>query len=452
MAAVGLEIWSPYASVNIFDGVLQVDEEWLPSTGEGDKIIEEAIPLIALGEGALIASELRNLNQLLRRAVLFVSDESYKEYVVLRLTHEGGTIQDSLIYGGRLVKGLLPGVTFASTTGTIPYTLTIRRHPAWESPTATTFTPASVLVSYGGTEVLTGVDGDMLARPHRISLNAGGSPDANFKINDLWIGIKSMPFFQEGSESDFNPLVPMATGATLLNGTVKLTAATRSSAEELRTSFATDATLVERATNNLEGSANLGIYAGRYLVLAAAKVASGTVAGIQLRMGYFNMGYSEFIPYPEVIVDSTTYKIVPLGYVQLPPFFPSLDEPSNFPSANLLFGVWAERLSGSGDMFWDDLVLIPQDHAVSLNGIAGPSNSTPINIHSRRDDKFFQYGGSYILPDIPGAMAVKDFGVPPRNSIMVIAADADGYSEDIVNDKVNFVLAQYYTRWRNYIP
>jgi hypothetical protein len=448
--AVSLDLISPDLTVDIYDGNLEVHEDWVPETADGFESVTERIPLLAVGTDANVKADVKSINEILRRAVQFVTDETKSEPALLKMETDTGVAQESLIYGGKLVKGWLPGTTFAKVGNVQPYTLVVERHPLWEDATAAGSINQSDIDSYGGTLTLSSITGDEVARFSQFSVspNSGATADPS----NLWVGLHPMPVGEEGNEGDFSPYVYIDTDASRVDTTdcSDFTDVTRHAANYMICTFGTETSLTIRTVNNLDFQvARYNVFLGNYLMLIATKLSAAGTCGIQARVGFASSPYADYVEYPEIEVTNTTWKIHPLGYIRIPPFFPAREDEQVFPSTNMQIAIYAEQISGSPAMYWDTMVLMPTEHAAF---VSGATEGGGINIASREDDRHWQYGGVWHAPTIPAALSLKNFGVPPRNSILVVASDEDG-----VNDAPNTVDTidigsgtQYRYRWRNY--
>lgn len=442
-----LDVYSPDLSVDIYDDVFEVAEDWIPVVGEDGEWVTEKIPLVATGTTTTIKTEVRDLNRLLRRAALYVDDESKREYVTLRMTTDTGVLQQSLIRKGSLEKGFAPGVSFDVVGRGNPYTLTIERLCPWEETTPVDpITPGTDVGSYGGVYAFSSIDGDTPARIERVMMSVGGG---SYDFTDLWIGIKSAAIDDEGDIADFDPVIEVGSATTIVasTDTTSVGDSTRSKAFYARTSFATvPGNNIRVKTVINYGVEPPGIWQGRYLLLMAARTSSTLVAGLQVRYGYTAMANADYVPLDQIEISGDYWDIYPMGYLQIPPFFPSFDDDNSWPSINLKFGVWAEKISGSGNLEFDDIILLPVEHSAIVND----SDGSPLHVITRKDGRIWSYGGLWQSPYSPGVLSTKNFVLPPRSSVMVLVADQAGYNENLSTEDINIDLFRIYPRWRNY--
>jgi hypothetical protein len=447
--AVELKLYTPALSTSIYDNVFKVDSTWINNVAEGFDLVDEEI-ILYTNESAVatIEGEVVDINHILSIARKFLKEEVFSDYGALQITLDNSKIVESLIYDGRLIKTNMVGAEFPTLTGPVPWTLLIKRHPLFEDSSPSSF-PASgpdSLSVYGGHYDFTGgnvAGGDEPARIARLSIQRDSG---SLEISDAWVGFKTYDKADETNIADFNPVLShTAVGGT---GTSSIPNASRYNNETMQCSFSSGDPMEYRCYAGLSpGSSNHPIMRGRYLALIAARVSSGTCA-IQLKAAYTTMTSDQHVDVgPIVKIDSTTFDIYPLGYLQIPPFFP-VTTTSLHPTSNLIFPIWVERLTGSGALDWDNIVLIPTDHIAVVNDIAYTA-ALHCHIVTRQDDKTFQYGGSWGTPAFPGSLSVKNWGLPPRATTMVVVTDEAGVnvSED---DRLDLSNATYHTRWRNF--
>jgi len=353
----------------------------------------------------------------------------------------------AFIYKGDLALTMPSGLRGGFLDAELMATLTLHRHPFWENPSYETVSDSSVSI-FGGTVDLTGEAGSMGTAPGRISRFKLGPLFNDF--NDYWCGIRPA---REGI-ADFDPIWEVEDGTIVdTTDTSNDADATASGGYRLTTTYGSDASLIERSTIRLNQAVtvtNWDHFMGRYLVLARVKVTSTAVCGIQMRYGYSS---APTIPQDEVYVDNTSWQLVELGEIQIPPHtYRDQLGSAGVDVRHTTISLWHERVSGSGSLYVDALALIPAEHLVTVKGMSPNADLTP---------KVFLFTLPYdeqILtiddnedawPLMSAEWSARDWYMPTDPGIAVFAAQ-EAPSQGHSLSQLLSTTIRYIPRWRLY--
>jgi hypothetical protein len=321
--------------------------------------------------------------------------------------------------------------------------LAILRHPFFENPSYTQVNNLATSV-LGGKFTITDIPGSVPARiSELIVLWSTGGP-----VVRGWFGIR--PNY-DGS-ANFKPVWELETTAAG-SGHAYYHYTDVSNTSESGTSnsyratctFGTSTDLVKRVSVKLEevDSAHAEEYIGRYLVLARCMVTAGEV-GIQLKHGLKD---GSFIPAEEVYIDHTSYQLIPLGTIQIPPL-PRYNV-TNYSNRLCELQVWAEQVSGAGSLYLDCLVLIPADHLMYFDGADISASGDTARIVTNERDHTWAWGigggGGYLNNSIEYHLT--DWYLPRGDSVGIFAGERS--TSHVITDACNLQL-YYYPRWRLY--
>jgi len=320
------------------------------------------------------------------------------------------------------------------------------RHPFWEAIVSASDEIAKTTISsLGGTQTFNSVDGDVWARMASAMLSgkSGSGP-----IYRTWMGIRE----EMGGVSNFESVWQMENG-TKYNGAANSTSrADYSGTGHVRdTSLATSLTIYVDLTVGAmcaaEGHADYIHQAGEYLVLCRCAVDSGTV-GLQARYGY-ELG--TMIPCDEVFIDNTSWRLIELGNVTIPPTGGGTINLTAAYAQTTVIQIYAEQVSGTSVLDVDCLIMIPRHHLwTAVGGAISTSAFYSHIIETTENDKYSCYGTagpsasgpSYILE-----YSTKDWYLPTGDGIVVVA----GERSTIQNSADNMGLTiNYYPRWGMY--
>lgn len=424
-------------TLNLWNGVFRV-RGW-QSRPAGERVIE-TFDLLAEGTDAAIIAAENQLADHLYEAEMFHRDPLRKLGVQLRAqaNNEVGS-RTALIYRGDFVPAMQQTITpLLGKSGSF-YQLALERHGAWETTTTgPTYSNVSVL---GGIVSLTDMGGTLLGRMGQLDVLArsgGGGP-----LHKIWVGCRPV---YEGSTS-FVAKWECESGT---NGTDAADTADAgdSGGNKVRVSFATVATLAKRLSMTVATfitTPKEGV--GRYLVLLRGSVTAGVVA-VQMRSGFSSS--ENFTPHKTVYLSNTTDQLLELGEVSIPPFGYRQQFSGNNTVEQFQLQLWAERISGSGSLDLDCLVLIPAEHSFYVSGASLSYNVSAVNrvtFLTFEDDQKTVLQYSADIPQSNLEFGHTNWAYPNGGGILVIAAERDG--SQVIGDTVDLEIERF-PRWRAY--
>ena len=270
------------------------------------------------------------------------------------------------------------------------YTLTITRTPWWESIAQYLNTTPGNLSVLGGLAPLDPanniVGGD---RPARV-VDFSVSPAEAHGLNTLWAGWKSGLY---GDPEAFQPNWDMADALFTDDDTNTVSDSSARSGSRLECTFATDATLITRATCRLGTAVSVSddwpVQRGTYQVLLRAYVDTAPTV-VRARIAFsWGTGGTLFDPVyrPRQVIKGVYWAYYDMGTIMIPPMRTLAD----YVLGNYYIGVDAERLSGVGNLEMDCLTLIPiEEGAIKL--VTRAKNVMPgstLHVWSDPDDRLF---------------------------------------------------------------
>ena len=111
-------------------------------------------------------------------------------------------------------------------------------------------------------------------------------------------------------------------------------------------------------------------YAGTYSVLLRAKLSAAGDVDVEGAHGY--AGDTTFTPMgsgPQSLT-STSWQLIDLGQCVLPPGRTLSDVENAWKMSNLSFEIFAQRVTGTPNLYMDALLLVPAGHQLPVNGCA----------------------------------------------------------------------------------
>lgn len=335
------------------------------------------------------------------------------------------------------------------------YTLGITRTAYWEDPYPyPTTTDVNGLNIIGGAATLSEtINGDVPARLARLTVIGNNDPITGFAevFTDFWAGWKTSRF---GVVANFVPVWPLDKGAPVDTDTSEVADGTAYDGTKVTTSFATVSSLILRDKVILTNvvPVNIADQRGTYMVLLRAKMSDTSVARVQMAYGLSsNSGIQSPIVRSRQVISGTAWSLYELGTAKIPPS----RIPLSYSFQNFAFGIYAERISGSGSLDMDCLVLIPIDDS----GIKMSSSGNVSSSGSQRSEVFTSANGDLYATAQYNSGQVLYFVVPkpqgnvpwslPANSDaprLVIAAN-DATAGSILTNTLNITYA-YIPRWR----
>jgi hypothetical protein len=264
--------------------------------------------------------------------------------------------------------------------------LLVERHPYWEAPSYYGLTgaipTAAAAVAYDYTA---GHDirGDVAARIAALSMRSGGIYD----LYELWMGIRGATKHSSGAVTNFIPVWEAEDGVTVNDtaadggGTEPNTASPGGGAgdylrivENLVDWDDGDDHISWYTDVNTAGYANPADADGKFLWLLRAKVTAGEWR-VRMRLG---LNYQWFTLHEPVSVSNTNWYYYELGVASLP--FRNVqvldrNMMNDDTDGACRVAIYAQRISGAGNLLMDCLVTIPVDEGYLHITIASMSST-----------------------------------------------------------------------------
>lgn len=495
----GYDFQADAGTVSFLDyqnGLAVAYDGWAPKTEpQKDGFVYETLTLRARGTSTDdLATVTRQIEQLWRDAGNYAESPVEPRGVWLCAQLDGETnARQSFVIGIETAPGPVYNVAARNAHHINEYTVGVKRMPWWESVTAGTASAGTITAgsvgAYGGTIAYSGVNGDLPARIMDISIGHGGG-SVIFPRACAWVGFrgtrfgdpaKFVPYWWFGTASGpWGPTHGIAGGGSVIVDTASVTGS-----------------VIEFVPQPLGDSSNQFVWAhglyeyttqdawddqrGEFLALLRMRVTSGAYL-VQMRSGWLrdyyyaggtvlaNVKYQNALAYPRIYVPATTdYRLYEAGVV----YHPHRHKPGHlYSEEEIAIIIYAERISGSGALRIDGVVLIPLEGFVKLDNypIGGIGETvTPMSdgkLYGVQAPNLDTYGLLYsqIVYQPPGypesgtltiawtpraaATATISGGIPPGNGIMVTAANSYHAGANWKTNAVS-VVARYAERWRN---
>ena len=400
---------------------LRVDEDWNPQAYDSEgTMIEEVIPMIAVGTNAQIKAALDDLDQKLELARNWRDDKSRLDYIRLNYLEEAASQEVfRAVTNGHIVPAEMKAhnrfLENTTNRNIFRFDLELELVPGWES--AEVNSSSGALDRFGGQATITNNVGSRPARMGRVI----AVPTITL-IGNMWLGIRDV---REGL-TDFTAR-QNAENFSLFNSSTLETGGASEYGDFVQTDFTAGGTTLKKRWTwvSFDGSpSNPEHMNGKYLLLVKANMTAGSsTVGLQARWG-FGPGGQTYNTEIEVEYTSQNWHVYPLGYVQFPPWPATQNTLQNMSRFSVDF--WVERLTGSAELKMDALVLMPTDHlftmAVDANANTSPSG---VDIITREDWHHFTYGVS----STPGqaqtgvAQNFQNWALPTGSSEMVLVSE-----------------------------
>lgn len=378
--------------LNSDDG-LRVDQDWVPAAYlESGGAVAERIPMLAVGTNVEIRAALGDLDQKLEKARLWNADKSRRDWIRLNILEETAAKEVfRTVLGGKIIPVTLTGGdTFLDKEGgENRYRFDLELEVLSHFETAQVSSSVTNLDRFGGTGDFTNPLGSRPARISRVH-----SPIDIVLLGDMWLGIRDE---REGL-ADFDPRQFFEDGLQY-SGTTKVTVGGDYAVQSSETDFAGTPEIAHRVSWSLAntGAANIDHFNGKYLILARVRLTLvGAKAGLQLRWG-FGLGSEVENPTVEVTCnDVNDWIVIPLGYIQIPPWPSAYTDPF-IDVEEFHLNFWAEELDdngGSPELQMDTFCFIPTDHLFTMRvpNITGSGVPNGLQIFTREDWFQFAYG------------------------------------------------------------
>lgn len=197
-------------------------------------------------------------------------------------------------------------------------------------------------------------------------------------------------------------------------------------------------------------------YRGSYIAAVRAKM-SGTAgdADIALKFGYTGSNYLPNVGRPQKVTNSD-WMIIPVGEIDVTPGRNLGDESSIWRMANLGFEIWAQKISGTVNLWIDSILLIPSKHFFKVKGCEICRSSWEIAseefMYADLDARISVYDEPVIISDSSDFLginsgieqSVANWNMPDSNCLAVAFAQQSSIHD--ITDQFNVTL-KYYARY-----
>lgn len=414
-----------------------------------DRVIETML-LVGRDTAANIRTDVATLEDVLQDAVSYHTDKYRDSSYWLRWVTDGESNKRSVIFNYEL-NAVSSGTNFTPdlTNERGLYELAITRHIAWEETTATIPVAGAQTVNCtGGTWDLTSTSGGRMngriARFYCLPSSSG------MEFAQFWAGMR----LTRRGLSTFDPKYECEDANNRVDAAV-VADATAGGGSYVRVNFATDATLRPRLTFNVnEGTRDIDDMIGSYRVLLRYKTSDGTTkTGVQLVSTFEQPSTSLSVPLPpgnygSVIYPpaNTTYSLIEIGVLEVAPFPVKMAEDNSLSIGGMRFSIFAERISGSGNLQLDLVILIPFEHYIAWD--AGTVQYLEAaEVITDEADRIQAFRNSLNVVDGVGEVSKNNWVYPREGGYFVVAAQRDG--EHVLADSVG-VHIEVFKRWLTY--
>lgn len=415
--------------------------------GNGDPIWE-TFELVGRGTSIThLKNAIGSITTFIQNARYTAQNSSYQiKYTLNYQTDTGGEIR-SPITDGQLIINSEPGTgglgPYLRTTNWVSATMALEHPPFWESYAQQEPGTALNVSLFGGTANLDAslaadaYNGDL---PSRIdSLNLTGLSGIS-QLDDVWIGIRPV---YSGS-AGFTPLWECEYGSMATGGGGSIIAeAAASNGTTVRIDFSGTAAMIQRMRINVEDVITTGAdyenFAGKYLVLGNVKCGTATECLIDTYVGLNMAGYGSATRAIELVgetkVTNTSYKLIELGQIQIPPYGIQATGGASFATgSDTSIYLFAQRLSGTSYLYLDALITIPCEHMLTVKNAGVDYELDIIKYRSGI------YGKSAVAM-VEGTdnfaelleYTETDFVYPIKGAIIVLAGQANSGSDSSCN-------------------
>lgn len=364
-------------------------------TDNSDSTLEDkqtSFKTVAKGTPTQIREAFRDIELLLNKAPLWWEDNTLDEGIYIHIeTESSSSPRRSLIISWQRTdssEGASDPLLDKSSMVISDWTIT--RHHAWEGEPASEFTHSNIAVScntggaFVGTTTNQNADHDGFeAEESADFLNDGTKPGRIVRTriaipqstggNDwdkVWIGMKPVASVN-GTASDkwaahtvFTNAFGMSTIDGDINGAFTSSLALNGQCTDIDfTDPSWQARMFNEIPHTHEDSSR-----GTYLVLMRLKVeaATNTVARVAMFYSWDNPSLQggKADTYEDIYIDNTDWRMYEMGVIQVPPegYRTERRGTGNEGLSTLAIGLSAERIAGTGSLYADYAVWIPQEH------------------------------------------------------------------------------------------
>lgn len=376
------------------------------------------------------------LEHRLEQAIYWHRQNSTFRSLWWNMQSEGESAKRSLITGYSL-RPLTDNIqnphTLQSSKTTARYRCVITHRAEFEETAADNYATGTS-PNLGGGQWAPGVDAAKATFDHRIS-HIKLTPST--QIEKWWIGIRPLWYIGEtalsfDAEAYFTSGVAIDSDSAIIDDSSN--GALGTAPNTARTSFATDATMINRAYKLLYTPSAVASMRGRYTVLARFRLTnpSTTRVGFRIGMSFRTPGSKYFTAdwqqsrYFGMSSNYTNYTLAEIGEIQIPPAPYRYDmaiEPVEF---NEYINMAAERIEGTGQLYFNGFILMPADHQIICeNGIA--TSAIPLHIFTHEDFAIDAFAVQASNDEVQSRFEVtpRNWRFPRYGGIMVFAGQTD---------------------------
>lgn len=442
--------WARDQWVDLLNGALRM-QSGTRAASEDTGLVEETMELFGAASDITIIRTVREFNAIREKIRQYFTDPLSNDPQWLEEHAKNEPERRSLLYGlrydainQRQLSSQLLGRQFAKGV------LTLQRSAIWESAAASTIEQTG-LSGWGGMWRIYGIEGDLPARLWKTIIYGDETLGS---VTRIWLGMRRSRYGMK----DFVSVWELEHAAPPLSyDTSETVDANASGGEMLEVDFATRTDMALRTiisvADVVSGTPDLRHFIGKYLVLLRCKVSSSptTEVAVQMRHGMVPAApYEEnSIPADVVYVSNTSYDLVPLGIVQIPPDGFRSGDPVDM--AELFsISIYAERVTGNSSSRFDmdALVLIPAEHLLTIEKaqVTYLENSR-VEAITREDGEQIARGYTDGSPGIIVEPGFDDWQLP-EGDVLAVAVCAGAGAHSLTNTL--HVEMNYVPRWYNY--
>lgn len=414
-----------------------------------DRVIETML-LVGRDIAANIRTDVATLEEVLQDAVSYHTDKYRDSSYWLRWVTDGESGKRAVIFNYEL-NAVSSGSNFTPDLENEKglYELAVTRHIAWEETSATIPVSGAQTVSgNGGTWNLTATNGGRLNG--RISRFYCLPSSSGMEFTQFWAGMR----LTRRGLSTFDPKYECEDAFNKVDAT-DVVDATASGGDYVRVNFATDATLRPRLTFSVrQGSRDIDDMLGSYKVLLRYKTSDGTTrTGVQLVSSFEQPSTSAAVALPPGSYGSiiyptpnTNYSLIEIGVLEVAPFPVKMAEDNGLSIGGMYFSIFAERISGSGNLQLDSVILIPYEHYIAWDaGLVQYLEAA--DIITDEADRTQAFRNSLNVVDGVGEVSKNNWVYPREGGYFVVAAQREG--QHVLADNVG-VHIEVFKRWLTY--
>lgn len=442
-------------TIDLLNGTLKAVLDTWRTDYPGDGTVVETMELIADDTDANIIAAVTAIDEACEAVVQYWSDRLRDYAWYLKETATSETSKLAMIFEMYLrpIAKLSASPLLGATPTTAHYSLTIIRQAYWMDDTAIRLSPlgTTTLSTLGGYSPIAAIPGNV---PGMIQYVYIGKSGTSTGLNQFWMGIK--PNYND-TPTTFRPKWELEDGTAGTDAAIGTSVACSGSGSNyVVVSFDTTATMAERVGMTIDqatASADHHDFRGRFMVLCRCAVDSGVTVGLQMRTGYDGSDSTLYQQHEEVYITNTSYKLIPLGEIEIPPINMRSTLAGAGYYSNYEIQLWAELLvdpGASDNLYLDCLILIPSDHYAYGGGAGVRITNTNRGVLVTGED------GSQWAMNMAGTTAYKtnmdyvfrNWTIPIDGGVFVVAAEQAG--SQVVADNIVFSEFNYYPRHRTH--